>query len=154
MNETTIIYHSPGAIGLRILGLGPNFLPCDGLGQLKNLLEENTTWAKNRSLNQLKKTLKYSNVIVSLWKNRKIIGFGRASSDYVFRATLWDIVIKEEEQRNGNGKMIVRALLNNKAIKNVEKIYLMTSESENFYYQLGFKRNANQTLMVINKSSN
>tara|TARA_Y100001968_G_scaffold68962_1_gene60067 strand:- start:249 stop:713 length:465 start_codon:yes stop_codon:yes gene_type:complete len=154
MNETTIIYHSPGAIGLRIFGLGPNFLPCKGLRQLKNLLEENTKWAKNRSTNNLRKTLKYSNVIVSLWKNSKIIGFGRATSDHVFRATLWDIVIKQDEQRNGNGKLIVRALLNNKAIKNVEKVYLMTSESETFYQQLGFKKNANQTLMVIKKSSN
>ena len=154
MNEITIINHSRGAFGLRFLGLGPKYLPCKGLLKLQNLLEENTKWAKNRSLVSIKKTLRNSDVIVSLWKKNNIIGFGRASSDRVFRATLWDVVIKKEEQRNGLGKLIIAELLKAKELKNVEKIYLMTSTSRTFYEQLGFRRNTNQTLMLINNSQN
>ena len=154
MHELTIINHCPGAIGLRLFGLGPHYSPCKALKQLQNLLEENTKWAKNRKIEQIKQTLKNSDVIVSAWKNNKIVGFGRASSDHVFRATLWDVVIRQDEQRNGLGKIIVTQLLKSKKLKNVEKIYLMTSQSANFYEQLGFKKNINQTLMVINNSLN
>ena len=152
MNELTIIHHSPSAIGLRLLGLGPKFLPCRALKQLQNLLKENTSWAENRSLIEIKKKLQYSDAIVSVWRNKKILGFGRATSDRIFRATLWDVVIKKEEQRNGLGKLIVTELLKAKELKNVEKIYLMTSHSAHFYKQLGFKENFNQTLMLISNS--
>ena len=152
MDDVTIIKHSLGAIGLRVLGFGPSLLPCKALKQLQNLLDENTSWAKQRSLREIKKTLCNSDSIVSVWRNNKIIGFGRASSDHVFRATLWDVVIKKDEQRNGLGKIIVTNLLKSKCLKNVEKIYLMTSLGANFYEQLGFNSNTKQTLMVINKS--
>ena len=152
MGEITIIKHCHGAIGLRVLGFGPNFSPCKALTQLQNLLNENTSWAKQRSLSEIKKTLCNSDAIVSVWRNNRIIGFGRASSDHVFRATLWDVVIKKDEQRNGLGKIIVTELLKSKCLKNVEKIYLMTSDGKKFYEQLGFNSNTKQTLMIINNS--
>ncbi len=153
MNEVTIINHSLGAFGLRYWGLGPKYLPCKALKQLQNLLEENTSWAKQRSLSEIKKTLRNSDAIVSVWRNNRIIGFGRATSDDVFRATLWDVVIKKNEQRNGLGKIIVTELLKSKRLRNVEKIYLMTSKGANFYEQLGFNSNTKQTLMIINNST-
>ena len=84
MNEATIINHSPGAIGLRFWGLGPKYLPCKALKQLQNLLDENTKWAQKRSLMDIRKTLRHSDVIVSVWRKNRIIGFGRASSDRAF----------------------------------------------------------------------
>ena len=152
MDEVTIIKHSFGAIGLRVLGFGPSLFPCKALKQLQNLLDENTSWAKQRSLREIKKTLCNSDAIVSVWRKNRIIGFGRASSDHVFRATLWDVVIKKDEQRNGLGKIIVTELLKSKCLRNVEKIYLMTSYGTHFYKQLGFNCNENQTLMTINNS--
>ena len=55
--------------------------------------------------------------MVQLWKENQIIGFGRATSDLVFRAVLWDVVIASDHQGLGMGKLIIEAILKNKKIK-------------------------------------
>ena len=149
MHPYSIIRHSSGSIGLRLCGLGPRFLPCQGIRQIQQLFEENTTWAKKRSIKNIKKMLENTDIAISLWRDRKIIGFGRATTDEIYRATLWDVVIKKEEQGSGLGKVIINELLNSNRLKNVEKVYLMTSNSTNFYSQCGFKQVKNQTLMLM-----
>ena len=150
-SEIRLVKHTTGAPGLRYLGLGPFFIPSNGLKRLKNLLDLNTSWAKGRDENQLKTMLANSDVVITLWNCRKLIGFGRATSDYSFRAVLWDIVVTDDLQGYGYGKIIVKTLLNSKAIKKAKKIYLMTTKSSNFYQQLGFKIVKNQNLMLLEK---
>ena len=93
-----------------------------------------------------------STVVVSLWHHNKLIGFGRATSDLVFRAVLWDVVIDSKHQGLGMGKLIIEAILKNKNIQSVEKIYLMTTNSSEFYKQLGFNINKKQSLLILNKN--
>ena len=76
-------------------------------------------------------------------------GFGRATSDGIYRAVLWDIVVAGDLQGIGLGRQVVDALLAAPALKNVEKIYLMTTNSSDFYLQLGFKKSHNQELLLI-----
>ena len=150
-SEIRLIKHTTGAPGLRFLGLGPFFIPTRGLKKLKNLLDLNTSWAKGRDENQLKIMLANSDVVITLWNCKKLIGFGRATSDYSFRAVLWDIVVTDDLQGYGYGKIIVKTLLNSQAIKKAKKIYLMTTKSSDFYQQLGFKIVNNQNLMLLEK---
>ncbi len=77
-----------------------------------------------------------------------MIGFGRATSDGIYRAVLWDIVVAEDLQGFGLGRQVVQALLQSKSIRKVEKIYLMTTESSNFYKQVGFELIDSQKLML------
>jgi len=76
------------------------------------------------------------------------VGFGRASSDEVFRAVLWDVVIPEDLQGKGYGRQLVEALLNTPPLHNVERVYLMTTNSAGFYKQLGFERVNGQQLLL------
>ena len=146
--EIKLIKHFKGSPGLRFFGIGPNFLPCNGLFKLKVLLDKNTSWAKNRSIKELKYCLANSDVIVSLWSNNKILGFGRALSDGTYRSVLWDIVIDHNHQGKGYGKLIVNSLLESKKIKQSEKVYLMTSNQRDFYCQIGFKEVLTQNLLI------
>ena len=143
-----LIKHLKGAPGLRFFGMGPDFLPCKGLFKLKVLLDKNTSWAQNRTLKDLKHCLASSDVIVSLWSNNKILGFGRALSDGTYRSVLWDIVIDHHHQGKGYGRLIVNSLLESKMIKKSEKVYLMTSNQKNFYCQIGFKEVLSQNLLI------
>jgi len=152
-NEVILLKHSKGAPGLRLFGLGPNMIPCKGLNQLKLFLDKNTKWAKNRKKEDLKTCLANSEVVISLWLNNKIVGFGRALSDGIYRSVLWDIVIDNSHQGKGFGKLIVNSLLESKKIKQSEKIYLMTSNKRDFYCQLDFKDVLSQNLL-IKESSN
>ena len=148
--EIVLIKHLKRAPGLRFFGTGPNLLPCKGLYKLKKLLDKNTSWAKKRKLKDLKHCLANSDVIVSLWSNNKILGFGRALSDGTYRSVLWDIVIDHQHQGKGYGKLIVKSLLESKKINQSEKVYLMTSTQKNFYCQIGFKEVLSQNLLIKN----
>ena len=148
MKEISLIKHSKGALGLRLLGLGPNLKPINGLSKLQKLLDNNTFWANKRTINDLKKCLANSDVIVSIWVENEIVGFGRALTDGIYRGVLWDIVIDQNHQGKGFGKLIVQNLLNSKKIKNTKKIYLMTTNKKLFYSQLDFKEVTSQNLLI------
>ena len=149
MKDFILVQHASGAPGLRFFGLGPNFLPLRGIKKLQSLLDENTSWANQRSTNNIKKMLSSSEVVVSVWLNKRIIGFGRATSDKVYRAVLWDIVVEKNYQEIGIGKIIIKSLLSNKLISKVEKIYIMTTRFEKFYSKMNFKLEKNQKLMFL-----
>ena len=152
IKEISLVKHAPTAPGLRLLGIGPKLKPTNGLLKLQSFLNENAFWAKGRNKKQICRMLTHSSVVVSLWHHNKIIGFGRATSDHVFRAVLWDVVIAADHQGLGMGKLIIESILANKKIKSVEKIYLMTTNSSEFYKQLGFKINSQQSLLILNKN--
>jgi len=154
MEKIKLIKHHKGAPLLRILGIGYKLTIFNGLSQLQKLLEENTFWARGRNKQQICKMLSNSTVVVSVWHQNQLIGFGRATSDLVFRAVLWDVVIASDRQGLGLGKLIVEAILSNKKIKSVEKVYLMTTNSSEFYKQLGFKKYSQQSLLLLDKTTN
>ena len=148
MKKLIVLRHLKGAPGFRLLGLGPHMQLCMGLTKLQNLFNNNAQWAQNRSISDLRDCLSKSDVIVSLWIDKKIVGFGRALSDGIFRSVLWDIVIDRNHQGNGYGKVIVNALLESQSIKNSKKIYLMTTNKKDFYTQLDFKEVNSQKLLI------
>ena len=148
MTEISIINHFKGALGMRLFGLGPNLKPTNGLIKLKKLLDNNAFWAKNRTIDDLKKCLSNSDVVVSLWVDNEIVGFGRALTDGIYRGVLWDIVIDQNYQGKGLGKLIIKNLLSSKKIKNTKKLYLMTTNKKLFYSQLEFKEVISQNLLI------
>jgi len=148
MEKVFLIKHSKGAFGLRMFGIGPNFKPNKGLLKLKKFLNRNAFWAKDRTIHDLKKCLANSDVVVSIWVSDEIVGFGRALSDGIYRGVLWDIVIDNDHQGKGFGKLIVKNLLGSKKIKNTEKVYLMTTNKKLFYSQIDFKEVTSQNLLI------
>ena len=149
MKAISLINHSKGAIGLRFLGLGPNLKPTNGLNKLQNLLDRNAFWAKSRTINDLKKCLANSDVIISLWVGNEIVGFGRALTDGIYRGVLWDIVIDQNYQSKGFGTLIIKNLLSSKKIKNTKKLYLMTTNKKSFYSQFNFREVNSQDLLIL-----
>ena len=148
MKEISLINHSKGALGLRFFGLGPNLKPTNGLSKLQRLLDNNASWAQSRTINDLKKCLANSDVIISLWVDNEIVGFGRALTDGIYRGVLWDIVIDQNHQGKGYGTLIVKNLLSSKKIKNTEKLYLMTTDKKLFYSKFNFKEVSSQHLLI------
>ena len=153
MKGVSLIRHAPTAPGMRLLGMGPCLTPTNALKKLQSFLDANTFWAKGRNKKQICTMLANSTVVVSLWKDKQLIGFGRATSDLIYRAVLWDIVISTDHQGLGMGKSIIEAILTNKKIKSVEKVYLMTTYSSDFYKQLGFKPNSKQSILILNNNN-
>ena len=153
MTKIRVIRHAKGSPGLRYLGLGPMLRPSKGLKQLQDLFNKYTFWAQDRTKKQIQKMLANSTVVVSAWKENKLIGFGRASSDSEFRGVLWDIVVNDGAKGSGIGSQIMNLLLSSKELVNVEKIYLMTTNCSEFYINIGFKYVNGQKILVKNKKN-
>ena len=149
MKEISLINHSKGALGLRLFGLGPNLKPTNGLIKLQKLLNQNSSWEQNRTINDLKRCLANSDVIISVWAGKEIVGFGRALTDEIYRGVLWDIVVDKNHQSKGYGSLIVKNLLSSKKIKNIKRLYLMTTNKKSFYSKFNFKEVTTQDLLIF-----
>lgn len=143
-----LIQHAPGAWGLRHFGLGPGLRPSRGLLKLKRLLDKHAFWAQGRCFADLRQMLAGSQAVVSLWRGKRLVGFGRATSDGLYRAVLWDVVVAGDLQGRGLGRQVVEALLVSPGLREVERVYLMTTNSAGFYKQLGFREATPQNLLV------
>ncbi|MCS6781749.1 MAG: GNAT family N-acetyltransferase, partial [Gloeomargarita sp. SKYG98] len=117
------------------------------LVQLQHLLNIGAFWAVNRTLEDLQTAVDHSEPVVTVWDGERLIGFGRATSDWVYRAVLWDVVIHPEYRGRGLGRQLVETLLAHPSIRSVERVYLMTSSQQGFYERLGFEENLTTTMV-------
>ena len=78
-----------------------------------------------------------SHTTVFAYEDGLMIGFGRALSDGVYQAAVYDVAVLPEYQGKGIGKMIVLALMERVAGCNV--ILYASPGKENFYRKLGFR---------------
>lgn len=69
----------------------------------------------------------------------RTVACGRALSDGVFNAAIYDVVVHSHYQGTGVGQLIVESLLNK--LGGVSCIHLIANTgTEGFYQQLGFKK--------------
>ena len=151
MARFRLVVHAPGAPGLRWFGIGPGLRPSRGLIKLQRLFNKHAFWARNRSIRELQRMLAGSTAVVSLWRGKRLVGFGRAGSDGIYRAVLWDIVVAGDLQGHGLGRRVIEELLHTPPVVGVERVYLMTTKSAGFYRQLGFQDANPQQLMVLRR---
>ncbi len=122
------------------------------LQQLKRLFEVGAFWAKDRTIEEISIAIKNSNPVVSVWKQKKLVGFARATSDGVYRAAIWDVVIDPECRGQGIGTKLVETVLAHPLVNKVEKVYLTTTNQKSFYQSIGFQVNTTNTMVLLNQS--
>jgi N-acetylglutamate synthase-like GNAT family acetyltransferase len=105
-------------------------------------------WAGDRTLEDLAIALKHSYPIISVWDQQDLIGFARATSDGIYRATLWDVIIHPNYRGQGLGRQLVETLLAHPHLSKVERVYLMTTHHQRFYERIGFESNTSTTMML------
>ncbi|BAQ62221.1 acetyltransferase (GNAT) family [Geminocystis sp. NIES-3708] len=121
------------------------------LVQLLELYKNTAFWAQNRTLEDVKIAVINSNPVVSIWDNQRLIGSGRATSDGVYRATIWDVVIHPDYQGYGLGSKLVETLISHPHLSRVERVYLTTTHQQKFYQRIGFTENLTTTMVLYNR---
>ncbi len=121
------------------------------LKQLKNMFDRSAFWAAGRQPEDLAKAISYSCPVVTAWHGDTLIGFARATSDGVYRATIWDVVIHDDYQGAGLGRKLVETVLSHPHMSHVERTYLMTTNQKQFYERVGFSENMTTTMVLINQ---
>lgn len=95
-------------------------------------------WKKHNE-EKIKKIFTLSNVVTIAYDKDKIVGFGRAMSDGVFNAAIYDVVIEDTYQYKGIGQQIIDDLL--AQLKDISCVHLVaTTGNEEFYRKVGFSK--------------
>ncbi|QLE59015.1 GNAT family N-acetyltransferase [Nostoc sp. TCL26-01] len=124
------------------------------LYQLQELLNISADWAKGRSIEDLGIAIANSDPVISVWDRERLIGFARATSDGIYRATIWDVVIHPDYRDKGLGSKLVETVLAHPRMRWVERVYLMTTHQQRFYEKIGFQVNSNTTMVLHNEKIN
>ena len=119
--------------------------------QLIKLFNSAAIWAKNRKIEELEIAIANSSPVVTVWDSKQMIGFGRATSDSIYRGTIWDIVINQNYQGGGLGRKLVQTILSHPQMSHVERVYLMTTYKQKFYQRIGFQYNQSTTMILENQ---
>ena len=123
---------------------------------------ENVEWSRmkeiyhsvgweNHNEEKIKKVFQSSNVVAIAYDEDNIAGFGRALSDGVFNAAIYDVVIDEKYQNKGIGQQIIESLL--AQIKDISCVHLVsTAGNEEFYRKAGFRKMKTGMARYLNPS--
>ncbi|MBD2354607.1 GNAT family N-acetyltransferase [Tolypothrix sp. FACHB-123] len=122
------------------------------LEQLQQLFNLSAFWARERSIEDLSIAIANSEPVITLWDEQRLVGFARATSDGIYRATIWDVVIHPEYRGRGLGSKLVETVLSHPRMRSVERVYLMTTHQQEFYEKIGFERNKTTTMVLHNQS--
>jgi GNAT superfamily N-acetyltransferase len=85
-----------------------------------------------------KKAFEASHTTVFVYHAGRLIGFGRAISDGVYQAAIYDVAVLPEFQGKGVGKRIISAILSRLSHCNV--ILYSAPGKEEFYQTHGFRK--------------
>jgi ribosomal protein S18 acetylase RimI-like enzyme len=141
------------------------YIKIKGVGSMKISLSnciENVEWSRmkdiyhsvgwtNHDEEKIKKIFQASSVVAIAYDENKITGFGRALSDGVFNAAIYDVVIDKEYQNKGIGQKIIENLL--AQLKDISCVHLVsTSGNEEFYKKAGFRKMKTGMARYLNPS--
>lgn len=104
-------------------------------------------WAAGRSLEDTREMLQNTDLALSVWDGPRLVGFGRVLTDYVYRASIWDVIVDKQYQGQDIGTQIMQRILQHPSLKRVELFWLCTRDKQAFYEKLGFS-SKEQTGMV------
>lgn len=85
-----------------------------------------------------RKAFENSDVAVFIRHEGQLIGFGRAISDGVFQAAIYDVAVVPEHQAQGIGTIIVRTIM--EKFPGCNFILYAAVGKEGFYQKLGFRK--------------
>lgn len=110
--------------------------------QVSDLMElyKNEFWSDKRTRDDVVKMLASTDVIIGLVDEcDRLIGITRVLTDFVYRAMIFDVIIKPTHRKMGLGAKLMDAVLNHPKLQTVEHFYLnCLPNMMPFYERWGF----------------
>lgn len=85
-----------------------------------------------------RKAFEASYTTIFVFDSDRLIGFGRAISDGVYQAAVYDCAVNPEYQGNGIGKLIIQNIM--QQVSNFTVILYASPGKESFYQKYGFRK--------------
>lgn len=82
-------------------------------------------------------------------ERNKLVGFSRIITDYVYRATIFDVIVKKEYQGVGIGRILMDSIMEHPQLKKIERIELYCEEDKvEFYNKWNLSRVTSMTSLM------
>jgi len=121
-----------------------NFRRVDSLseGLVQELCElfQREWWTRGRTLDSVREAVSSSSLVMALLtQDGHLAAFARVLTDGVFKALIFDVIVKEDFRRLGLGKTLVDAVLRHPSVARVKNFELYCRpELASFYARFGF----------------
>jgi len=116
-------------------------------------LYQTTWWGVGRTKAQVLKMLQTS-PHVALVRHSSVIGFARALSDGVFKATIVDVIVREQDRSQGLGTRLVRAIMEHPDVAPVQLLDLNCTDAlQEWYADFGFALSLKMRRMAMRRPS-
>jgi ribosomal protein S18 acetylase RimI-like enzyme len=104
-------------------------------------------WGRSRSVEGIETMLTNTSMCFSARSGGKLVGFCRIVTDFIYRASLWDVMVHPAHQGKGLGSALVDYALTHPAIKKIPLIVTYTDEWIPFMTSRGFE--ARESVMMM-----
>lgn len=112
-------------------------------GQVADLhaLFQSEWWTKERSLDDVRIMVENSSLLIGFVdEDEKLVGFCRILTDFVFRATIYDVIVAEACRGRGLGRKSMDAVSQHPRLQRVSTLSLCCKpEMTPFYEKWGFR---------------
>jgi GNAT superfamily N-acetyltransferase len=120
----------------------------DGHTEELTALYQNEWWSKGRTLADVQKMLKHSDLIFAVVESpsNRLVGFARVLTDRVYRATLFDMIVAPDRRGLDLGRLMMDAVTSHPDLAGIDSFELhCLPQLESFYAKWGFARNVSGT---------
>lgn len=111
-------------------------------------LYQNEFWCNQRVYPDVVKMLEATSLVIGVVDDRdRLIAFTRVLTDFVYRASLFDVIVKPSHRQQGLGALLLDTVVNHPKLQTIEYFDLFClPEMIPFYEQWGFSANSTHTL--------
>jgi GNAT superfamily N-acetyltransferase len=103
-------------------------------------LQQETSWAKDRSLIDLQRAVAGTDLVLTAWHGEVLVGCVRVLTDFVYRAMLCDVAVHPDYRGQGIGRTLIERVTSHPRLARVQKFTLLTATARGFYEHLGWRR--------------
>jgi len=107
-----------------------------------------TKWGRSRSIESIERMLDGSSICFSVRHEAKLVAFCRMLTDFVFRASLWDVLVHPDHQGRGLGSALLDYALNHPAVRKIPLIITYTSDLAPFLARHGFRQDEGARMLL------
>ncbi|EHM10262.1 acetyltransferase, N-acetylglutamate synthase [Thermanaerovibrio velox DSM 12556] len=107
-----------------------------------------THWGKSRTLEQIERMLQGTSMCFSMRYEGRLVAFCRFITDFVFRGTLWDILVHPDHQGKGVGSALLDYVLGHPVVSPIPLIITYSSDLSSFLIRKGFERREGAVVLI------
>ncbi|MGJ5673200.1 MAG: GNAT family N-acetyltransferase [Nostochopsis sp.] len=121
--------------------------------QILDLLDlyKNEFWSHKRTRDQVEIMLTASDIVIGLVDEcDRLVAFTRVLTDFIYRATIYDVIVKPSHRNMGLGAKLMELVINHPKLGSVEVLSLYClPKMINFYERWGFTADVDELRLML-----